>query len=324
MKCRRNLLVVATAIAASFAPAAAQTTLSLNPKATFLRVNSDPGALNSSAHALAGLGLGPGGWCAIQQVGDWKHIPGATDTARSLLGIFSSSSTLLPATNLNRVPGAIGAGPAYVTANTFFGGVVTDVAADFRASANDPAPHSIYLRVPLGAQFVFFAPHDSYYQDNTDPDGDYGVLVTPVVAPILPGTSEDLVVASGVNGPATAGPGIDLKLAAAGDVLTLELTSPFGTADGGSVVYGLLLTFAAAPPVNYYGLPDLWIDPYSPAFLPLAPLFSPLPAGGIAFSSPVPPGLLGFGIIIQGAALTPLARNGLYVAADAHAVIFTS
>jgi hypothetical protein len=38
------------------------------------------------------------------------------------------------------------------------------------------------VQVPLGANYLFVAAHDIYYSDNSDPDGDYGVRITPLAS----------------------------------------------------------------------------------------------------------------------------------------------
>ncbi|HYC76695.1 MAG TPA: hypothetical protein VEI02_03605 [Planctomycetota bacterium] len=303
--------------------ASAQTFLSLNPKQTYLRVNSDSGVLSSTAHSLASLGLTPGGWCTLQQTGDWKAGPPYVDTSRTLLGVFSTSATLLSGSTPNRVPDAVGGtGAPFVTANTWNGSFPTDIPHDFRISAHAPGPHQTFLRVPPTAQYLFFAVHDSLYGDNTDPDADHGVWITSEPTPWAPGTSDDLDVGTGVNAPATSGAASDLKFALPNDAVTFELTSPFGTFAGENVLFGLQLGLAATPLAPYYGLPELWVDPFSPLFIPLVPTFSPLPAAGLSFTLTVPPGLAGFAVVAQGVAVTSKARNGVYAAANAHIVVF--
>ncbi len=67
-----------------------------------------------------------------------------------------------------------------MTTPTFFGGVTTDIPEDF--SITDTV-----IQIPLGATHLFVAPHDSFYGDNTDPDGDYAVRIGIAAVP-EPGT----------------------------------------------------------------------------------------------------------------------------------------
>jgi hypothetical protein len=311
---------VVLVFAAALAPAQG-VFVSLNPAATFWRTGGE-NPPPAPVHSLASLGLTPGGWCTLEEVGDWAAGGGYPDAGRGLVAVFSTSSTLLDGSVQNRVPGGVGTGASVTSGPTFYGGLPTDMPTDFFVSHFGSEPHATYVRVPLSAQFVFFAAGDSLFSDNSDPDGDYGVMIVPEIAPLFAGTSDDMVVASGVNAVPTAGPGQDLKLAAAGDVLTVAVTAPFGTLGGASAVFGAHVLFAVSPPVTYYGVPELWVDPLSAAYLPLMVNFAPLPTGGISYSLTLPPGLSGLAVMVQGVLLTPSAWNGVYAAANAHRIVF--
>ena len=51
----------------------------------------------------------------------------------------------------------------------------TDIPEDFRIA-------NTVVQVPVGATYLFVAAHDIYYSDNSDPDGDYGVRITPLTS----------------------------------------------------------------------------------------------------------------------------------------------
>jgi hypothetical protein len=139
----------------------------------------------------------------ITQPGDFDPGPGG-DTANSLLGIFSATSTLLSKGNLDRVADAIDAGFDFVSSPTYFGGQATDVAEDF-VIAFGTQQRDLTVTVPTGAAYLFLAPHDSYYQDNTDPDADFGASIDV----INPGSFVDLGngLAGGSGVPALVGSG---------------------------------------------------------------------------------------------------------------------
>lgn len=160
---------------ASIAPVLAGAVVSLNPKATFIKVNSDS-ALASTALDLASLGIAPGDRIEIGQTGDLDFGPGGDD-GHSLIGVFSASPTLLGPTVLHRVPDAIDAGVDVSTSPTFNGGLRTDVSEDFRIYTAAFPADSICVIVPAGATHLFLCPADTLYQDNTDPDGDWGAFV---------------------------------------------------------------------------------------------------------------------------------------------------
>lgn len=171
---------VHAALAFALGVASAQAVVvSPDPKATYLRTSENtvtPGAL---VLRLSDLGFAPGDRLRFEVLGDIDNGPGG-DTFTFSLGLFSSSNTLLGQTVLNRVPGALASdGPAVVTSPTFFNGLATDIAQDFGFDVPDGA----VVTVPAGAVYLFLAKSDSLYQDNSDPDHDYGIRITPVPVP---------------------------------------------------------------------------------------------------------------------------------------------
>ncbi len=82
------------------------------------------------------------------------------------------------------MPGAIDAGPDFVTAPTAVGGLTTDIGQDFAIQANQTGPDFICVVVPAGATHLFVAAPAIYYSDQSDPDGDFGVQIE-VVVPCL-------------------------------------------------------------------------------------------------------------------------------------------
>jgi len=157
--------------------------VSLDPRATFLRTNDDPGALDTVPINLSGLSfaVSPGDFLHLQVLGDWRagQNQDFADTDKNTIGLFSSSNILLASSSVNRVPGAIDAGTHFVTFPTFFGGIPTDIEQDFLIAATGNTLTSIDIRVPVGGKFLFVAAHDSFYGDNNDPDGDYMLQIAP-------------------------------------------------------------------------------------------------------------------------------------------------
>jgi hypothetical protein len=158
---------------------------SLDPRATYLRVNSEA-SFDASAIDLSNLSFAvhAGDLLKLQELGDWQagepvHF---TDTAKDTIAVFSSSSTLLNSFILNRVPGAIAAGIPFITVPTFFGDLQTDIPQDFLVARTVNPITSVVVRVPAGAKFLFVAAHDSHYSTNQDPDSDYKVSITPFTA----------------------------------------------------------------------------------------------------------------------------------------------
>lgn len=185
--------VLALLTCATAAPSAASQTFTIPvaSQATYLRTAPSDAAANTVPIALAGLGLDPGQTLHMTGIGTFDPGPGG-DASNSLIGIFSASATLLAPDTLHRVPGAIDAAAPFATAATYFGGLPTDVPQDFRVSGAE-LPESL-VTIPDGATHLFIAIHDSYYEDNSDPNGDYAVRITVVgtwtdVAPSLAGSA---------------------------------------------------------------------------------------------------------------------------------------
>ena len=271
------------------ATAHAQTHVPLHPKNTYLHTNSDNSG-DAVPLDLAAFGITPGMHLRIAQTGDFDPGPGG-DTGISMLGIFSSTTTLLPESNLDRVADAIDAGFDFVSSPTYFGGQATDVPEDFAITfVGQP---DLTVTVPAGAAYLFLAPHDSWYQDNTDPDGDYGVDVEV----IGPGSFVDLGNGlAGVSGvPVLSGSG---SLIAA-DPVTVTLSN----ARANSICF-LILGFSR------------WDVPFKGGVLvPAADLTFLLPtdgAGGIQLQTQFPAGVPpDFHFFMQTWIVDPAAVKGM-------------
>lgn len=154
-------------------PALADVFVPLDAKATYLHTNESTATPAAPALRLADHGFAPGDRLLLEVVGDIDNGPGG-DTFTFTLGLFSSSSVLLAPSELHRVPGAIASdGVPFVTARTYFGAQPTDIAQDFGFDV----PAGTVVTVPAGAVFLFLAKNDQLYQDNSDPDHDYGVRI---------------------------------------------------------------------------------------------------------------------------------------------------
>lgn len=148
----------------------------LGPTATYLHVCLNPGdpfydggVEDAVPILLADHGIAPGDRLRLEAVGDYHN--GNGERTRGV-GVFSSSATLLSASEAHRVPDAIDAGEDYVTNPTYgCGGEPTDIPEDF---AYEP---EAAVTVPQGATHLFLCIRDSWYADNTDLDDDFGVNV---------------------------------------------------------------------------------------------------------------------------------------------------
>lgn len=179
----RRFFVSATLALTLVAPLAARAdfSFSLDPRATYLRVNNDA-ALDAVPIDLLSIGVDPGDTIVISRLGDYVRgaAPFNIDEWLDMAGVFSSSAILGPAGDLNRVVGAIDTGTDFFTSPTFSGGLPTDIPQDFQISNFAGTLTSVTIEVPIGAQYLFVGPFDVFFQDNLDPNANYGVGIAVV------------------------------------------------------------------------------------------------------------------------------------------------
>ena len=99
-----------------------------DPTATFLRTNSDAGSADATAIDLASLGIAPGEEITLRTLGDVDL--GASTQSMTLLGVFSSSRTLLATAEQARVQDAVDAGTDIANSPTFNGDLATDISEE--------------------------------------------------------------------------------------------------------------------------------------------------------------------------------------------------
>lgn len=299
---------LALSMLALTAVAVGQTTFPMSPQACFHRLNQDT-AQPPLILSLAQLGTAPGQYLRIGTVGAYRYVNGGQDNYRSLVGVFSASTTLLASNLQQRVPDAIAAGPAFMSGGTFHGNLPIDIPEDFFASRNAWDDH-VVVRVPAGATHLFLGVHDSLFNDNVDPNGDFGATIA-VVAPSLGGTGEHIRLLSSVGG--APADDVDVKNAPAGSVMAAELHHPVGFADGSLYVFvaDAIATAGGVPQV----LPDLHVG--NVLIVQFGLLAATYPWHD-TWSLAAPAGFAGTTLVVQGGALVPTARNGIYETTDAH------
>jgi hypothetical protein len=145
--------------------------ISIDPRATYLRTNLDSGALAATHIDLNTPSVLPGDGLRLERLGDFDCGGPCVDDRTAMIGVFSGRSTLLSAEQLHRVPDAIEAGQDFTTNSTHFGSLPTNIPEDFQIT-------DTIVVTPVGATHLFIAAHDSLYQDNSDPDGDFAVRIT--------------------------------------------------------------------------------------------------------------------------------------------------
>jgi hypothetical protein len=201
MPAARMPVVTMLALLVAAANASAQTVIQIDPKSTYYRTNQDPGATLPLVISLPTVNIFPGDLLRIEQQGAFDRGVLYQDDYSTTVGVFSFDSTILDASQHPRVPAAIaaidpttgGPPPAFISSNTYYGNLTTDIPQDFRI---DP---SILVQIPPYASYLIVAPNDSYFEDNSDPNGDFKVRIT-VVPPFLTQSPTTLNVSTGDTG----------------------------------------------------------------------------------------------------------------------------
>ena len=136
----------------------------IDPKGTYLQpFNFDPASAASSLD-LGANGIGAGEVIEVKQVGDYAYGTSVPDQYTGTTGVFFAGATAIP-------PG-VGSLTNSVTSFLCDGSPSSsDIDSDFAV------PNRwIRLVVPSGASSLKFATHDCFFSDNSDPDGNYGIL----------------------------------------------------------------------------------------------------------------------------------------------------
>ena len=146
----------------------ADSIVQIDPARTFLRTQGERlGAGNDTQPIkLSDYGISAGETIKLERTGNFSYL-GNNDLADMMIGVFSSSNTLLASGNLNRVLGAIGIGLSVTTPPTYYNNLPTNIPQDFLI-ANGQYNNYIDVTVPAGALYLFAAASDSYYSDNRD------------------------------------------------------------------------------------------------------------------------------------------------------------
>ncbi len=155
---RRGILCVALFVATAAGALFAQSTYTfpINPNATFLPTNNDPGAVPTVPIELSSIGLQPGQEIRLSASGAMAFSQGSAPITPLVLALFSSDGTVAGKIRVRQVGQA-------VTGTTFYGSVKTLVPGDFAVAQ---APNSTKVIVPAGAAYLFLAAADSFYSDN--------------------------------------------------------------------------------------------------------------------------------------------------------------
>lgn len=289
----------------------AQVTIPVNVKATYLRTGNDPTAVPAPGIPLSAVGTGAGQLLSIRTVGAYQINGLGGDTQNTLVCVFSSGATLLPDGQQIRVPGAIAAGPSVATQNAYYGNLVTDIPQDFVASRTS-WQNGVQVRVPTGATHIFVATTSSFYGNHSDPNSNFAVVFEAGVSATLPGTRENCNLLTGVGVTPTTEP--DIKTAAAFSTINAEIRQIYGSSTGSAyMLFGTV--FGTNGPAPLGPLPDLHLGNGG-----LLLQIGSVTTGPAQWSLFTPPGFAGTTLLLQAGYLDPTARNGLFMASNAHQI----
>jgi len=171
----------------------------------------DPENQSPKMIELSAYGINQGDVIRLERLGDFTLHPDITEDFDVMIGVFSTSNTILPLPNVpfptllpnppnpdpdpllhnfNRVFGAIEAGDDILTEVNHFSHIKTDIEEDFLIGGNftnwngiDWAIDEITITVPIKAQYLWVAAFDNHWEDNIDVNGDFAVRIS-MVEPI--------------------------------------------------------------------------------------------------------------------------------------------
>ena len=142
------------------------TAFQIDVKATYLR-NNEPNLNVVTFYDLSLTNISPGDSILLERSGEYNN----TDSTMSnrLIAVFASENEIDQQSSLFRI-NAIDSGIDIVTPLTYLDSTETDIPEDFEITQN-------YLSVPENARYIFFSALDNFFGDNTDEDGDFGIII---------------------------------------------------------------------------------------------------------------------------------------------------
>lgn len=135
----------------------------IDPAGTYLAASTDTGAKVATTLTLSDLGMVAGEVMSLTRSGAYQFGSNSTDMTSNMVAVF------LDAQGARIAPEVY----ARTTTQAQSSGDVTDVAQDF-----DVAAGVTRVVVPAGAVSIAFSVRDSFFGDNTDPNNDFGVILS--------------------------------------------------------------------------------------------------------------------------------------------------
>jgi len=141
----------------------------IDPSGTYLATAPEDHPHRPADSALlADLGLAPGDVITITRTGAYKAGVNFNDVNGSMLAVFSDGTSFVAPAVYSHVTSL----PQATTQ------AATDIPQDFFVMGSG----TTMVQIPVGATTILFSPNDSFFSDNTDPDGNYGVSIRRVDA----------------------------------------------------------------------------------------------------------------------------------------------
>ena len=135
----------------------------IDPTGTYLAASTDTGAKAATTVTLSSLSLVAGDVMTLTRSGAYQFASNSTDVTSNMVAVF------LDAQGARVAPEVY----ARTTTQTQTSGLASDVPQDF-----DVAAGVTRVVVPVGAVSIAFSVRDSLFGDNTDPNNDFGVILS--------------------------------------------------------------------------------------------------------------------------------------------------
>ncbi len=141
--------------------------VSIDPKGSYLAAGSTDSPNPPTKIVLSTLNIYPEDGVEVRVLGDYDQSGGGDDDShQQLLGVFVD-------VNDNPIaPHASSTVSTIVSANALPDNLATDITDDFEIK-----PYSLNVKVPKGAHALWLTPNDSFFSNNTDPNGDYALHI---------------------------------------------------------------------------------------------------------------------------------------------------
>lgn len=150
----------------------------LDPRMTFLTTDdSDDQNLFPLRINLHDYGIRAGSTITIRTIGDFLWNPGQTLQGTNAVAVFSSTMQCLTTEFAERVPNPLSCNaPSYPTSPTP-SGKTTDIEDDFFVGQSPVTVVVPTAATPCDPVFLFVGANDVWWEDNTDPEGDFHIVI---------------------------------------------------------------------------------------------------------------------------------------------------